>query len=87
MEADERTWTELLAGDLERDTVVKDVDGGGWERDASMGIRLAQALDHGTDHRSQICTALTMQGVEPPLIDVWAFGAATGGVVETPPAS
>ena len=87
MEADERTWIDLLAGDLDRDTVVKDVDGAGYERDASMGIRLAQALDHGTDHRSQICTALTMQGVEPPFIDVWAFGAATGGVVETLPGS
>ena len=83
MEADGGTWMEFLAGDLERDTVVKDVDGAGYERDASMGIRLAQALDHGTDHRSQICTALTMQGVEPPFIDVWAFGAATGSVVET----
>ena len=87
MEEDERTWNELLAGDLVRDTVVTDVDGAGYERDASIGIRLAQALDHGTDHRSQICTALTMQGVEPPLIDVWAFGAATGGVVETLPES
>lgn len=31
----------------------------------------AQALHHGTDHRSQICTALTTLGVEPLLIDVW----------------
>jgi uncharacterized damage-inducible protein DinB len=87
MEADERTWSELLAADPDPRTVVKDVDGGGWERDASVGIRFAQALHHGTDHRSQICTALTMLGIEPPLIDVWAFGAETGSVTEIPPTS
>jgi uncharacterized damage-inducible protein DinB len=87
MEADERTWNELLAKDLDPGAVVKDVDRGGYERDASMGIRLVQALHHGTDHRSQICTALTMLGIEPPFIDVWAFGAETGGVVEIPPTS
>jgi uncharacterized damage-inducible protein DinB len=87
MEADERTWDELLAAHPDPGAIVKDEDGAGWERDASTGIRLAQALHHGTDHRSQICTALTGLGIEPPLIDVWAFGAETGGVVETPPAS
>jgi uncharacterized damage-inducible protein DinB len=84
MEADERTWVELLADHLDPDAVVKDVDQGGYERDATMGIRLAQAVHHGTDHRSQICTALTMLGVEPPVIDVWEFGAQTGRVVEIP---
>jgi uncharacterized damage-inducible protein DinB len=87
MEADGRTWNELLAKDLHPGVVVKDVDGGGYERNASLGIRLAQALHHGTDHRSQICTALTTLGIEPPLIDVWAFGAETGRVVEIPPTS
>jgi uncharacterized damage-inducible protein DinB len=50
-----------------------------------MSIRLAQALHHGTDHRSQICTALTTLGVEPPFIDVWDFGGVDGRVVELPP--
>jgi uncharacterized damage-inducible protein DinB len=87
MESDERTWIELLAGDLDFDAVVKDVDQGGYQRDASFGIRLAQALHHGTDHRSQICTALTSLDVEPPEIDIWGFGAQTGRVVEIPPTS
>ena len=87
MEADERTWIELLAKDLDADAVVKDVDEDGYERDATIGIRLAQALHHGTDHRSQICTALTTLGVEPPGIDVWDFGAQTGRVVDAPPTS
>jgi len=50
-----------------------------------MGNRLAQALHHGTDHRSQICTALTTLVVEPPLIDVWDFGGEDGRVVEIEP--
>jgi uncharacterized damage-inducible protein DinB len=64
---------------------LKDVDEEGYERDASIGIRLAQALNHGTDHRSQICTALTTLGVEPPGIDVWEFGMQTGRVIDIPP--
>ena len=52
-----------------------------------MSIRLAQALHHGTDHRSQICTALTTLGMEPPFIDVWDYGEQDGRVVEVPSAS
>jgi uncharacterized damage-inducible protein DinB len=85
IEADDRTWIELLAGDLDFDAVVKDVDQGGYQRDASVGIRLAQALHHGTDHRSQICTGLTSLEIEPPEIDIWEFGMQTGRVLDTPP--
>ena len=87
IEADERTWIELLAKDLDPEAVVKDGDEDGYQRDATIGIRLAQAVHHGTDHRSQICTALTMLGVEPPGIDVWDFGIQAGRVVEVPPTS
>ena len=57
----------------------------GYERDAPIGLRLAQALHHGTDHRSQICTALTSLGVEPPSIDVWTFGVIDGSITERYP--
>jgi uncharacterized damage-inducible protein DinB len=87
MEADEGAWIELLAADLDPDAVVTDVDEEGYRREASMGVRIAQAIHHGTDHRSQICTALTTLGLEPPLIDAWAFGVETGRVVEVPPTS
>jgi uncharacterized damage-inducible protein DinB len=85
METDERAWTKLLDKGLDPSADVKDVDEAGYERHASIGIRLAQALHHGTDHRSQICTALTTLVVEPPAIDVWAFGNETGRVVDIPP--
>jgi uncharacterized damage-inducible protein DinB len=86
MERDGEAWSALLAQDPDPDTVLKDVDeDDGYERDAPIGIRLAQALHHGTDHRSQICTTLTSLGVEPPGIDVWNFGVEVGRVVDVPP--
>jgi uncharacterized damage-inducible protein DinB len=43
-----------------------------------MGLRLAQVVHHGSDHRSQVCTALTSLGITPPEIDLWAYGEAVG---------
>jgi len=70
-------WMSLLEGELdgERDVVEH---GDGWEFHSPVGFRLAQAVHHGTDHRSQVCTGLTSLGVEPPHIDVWVYGEATG---------
>jgi uncharacterized damage-inducible protein DinB len=70
-------WRDLLAGDLdpEADLVER---GDGWEFHQPAGLRLAQAIHHGTDHRSQVCTALTSLGIGPPEIDLWAYGEATG---------
>jgi uncharacterized damage-inducible protein DinB len=78
-------WTRLLARDLDPDLVLERRRDDGSETHAPLGIRLAQALHHGSDHRSQICTALTTLGVTPPEIDVWDFGWQDGRVVELPP--
>ena len=51
--------------------------GDGWDFHSPLGFRLAQVVHHGTDHRSQICTALTSLGIEPPGIDLWGYGEAT----------
>jgi uncharacterized damage-inducible protein DinB len=86
MERDGSGWAELISGSLDPDAVVREVDEtDGYQRWAPIGFRLAAALDHGTDHRSQICTALTTLGVEPPGIDVWNFGLEAGRVVEKMP--
>jgi uncharacterized damage-inducible protein DinB len=88
MEADGSAWSTFLAQDLDPDAVLKEVDeSDGYEREATIGIWLAQTLHHGTDHRSQICTALTILGLEPPSIDVWDFGLQAGRVVEVLPKS
>jgi uncharacterized damage-inducible protein DinB len=89
MEADGPAWAAYLATTPDPNTLLTEVDeDDGYERDAMVGVRLAQALHHGTDHRSQICTALTSLGVEPPAIDAWDHGVATGRVIERlPPAT
>lgn len=71
MEAHDAAWQGLVAGDLDPTTDVVEYEASGYETHAPLGIRLAQALYHGTDHRSQVCTALTTLGVEPPAIEVW----------------
>ena len=87
MEGHGAAWSRVLAEDPDPDALVMGRSDDGSEIYAPVGIRLAQALHHGTDHRSQICTALTTLGVEPPSIDVWDFGLQDGRVVEVPPTS
>jgi uncharacterized damage-inducible protein DinB len=87
MEANGVAWTRLLEDDLDADAVIVSRRDDGSESHAPVGIRLAQALHHGTDHRSQICTAITSLGVEPPGIDVWDFGRVQGRSFEIPTAS
>jgi uncharacterized damage-inducible protein DinB len=78
MEAHGPVWQGLLAGDPDPSTVVVEYEDSGYETHAPLGIRLAQALYHGTDHRSQVCTALTSLGIEPPAIEVWDFAREDG---------
>jgi uncharacterized damage-inducible protein DinB len=87
MERHGPAWSSVLAGALDPDTILVRHRDDGSETRAPMSIRLAQALHHGTDHRSQICTALTTLGMEPPFIDVWDYGEQDGRVVEVPSAS
>jgi uncharacterized damage-inducible protein DinB len=50
------------------------LDGGTYE--ALDVIVVIQAIDHGIDHRSQIATLLTQQGITPPELDSWAYNDA-----------
>jgi uncharacterized damage-inducible protein DinB len=85
MERHAENWREVLRTDPEPDTVVVAHRDDGSEGHSPASIRLAQAIHHGTDHRSQICTALTTLGIEPPEIDVWAYGEELGKVREVSP--
>ncbi len=87
MEGSGAAWSMLLDGELDPDAIVVRHRDDGSDYHAPLGIRLGQALHHGTDHRSQICTALTTLGVEPPDIDAWAYGEAQGRVGEVRPTS
>jgi uncharacterized damage-inducible protein DinB len=87
MEGHRAAWMALLDQDIDPAEVVVRRRDDGSETHAPMGIRLAQALHHGTDHRSQICTALTTLGVEPPDIDVWDYAWHEDRLVEVPASS
>jgi uncharacterized damage-inducible protein DinB len=85
MERHASVWPTVIGGDIDPTLVLIRHRPDGSETRAPLGIRLAQILHHGTDHRSQICTALTTLGIEPPAIDVWDYGFEDGRVVEVPP--
>lgn len=87
MEGAAAAWSRVLATDPDPSTLVVGNADDGTEVYWPTSVRVAQALHHGTDHRSQICTALTTIGVAPPAIDVWDF-AEQGGRLMTvlPPA-
>ena len=48
------------------------------------GVLLLQALHHGNDHRTHICTVLGCHGIAYGEMDVWAYGEATGAMVPIP---
>ena len=76
-------WVRFLAQALDPDEMVEEVDDSdGFERTAPLAFRLAGTLNHGSDHRSQICTALTTLGIEPPKIDVMSYGLDVDRVTE-----
>jgi uncharacterized damage-inducible protein DinB len=88
MQRNAARWSSFVSRSPDPDAMVTEVDpADGFRRVAPVGMRLAATLDHGSDHRSQICTALTTLGVPPPPIDVWAFGVEIGRIEETAGAS
>jgi uncharacterized damage-inducible protein DinB len=85
MERNGEAWSALLAEDPDPDAVVVRHRDDGSESHAPVGVRIAQALHHGSDHRSQVCTVLTTMGIEPPPIDVWDFADDHGMLREVAP--
>jgi uncharacterized damage-inducible protein DinB len=78
-------WPAVLDAAADPDARVARLRDDGTRSIAPLGIRLAQVLHHGSDHRSQVCTALTRLGFEPPQIDCWDF-AETQGRLSVEPA-
>jgi uncharacterized damage-inducible protein DinB len=87
MQGDDAAWSQVLSQRSDPNEVLMRRRDDGSATKAPVSVRLAQALHHGTDHRSQICTALTTLGIEPPEIDVWDWGEQAGRVVDLPPTS
>lgn len=85
MERNGPVWDRLVAGALDADATIVRYRDDGSTSTAPLGIRYAQVIHHGTDHRSQICTALTSLGIELPLIDTWDYADSGGRLSETEP--
>jgi uncharacterized damage-inducible protein DinB len=43
------------------------------EMQHATNLMFVQALHHGNDHRTQICTVLSANGFEAPDLDVWTY--------------
>ena len=78
-------WDRVAARELDGTQAMTRYRDDGSTSTAPLSIRIVQALHHGTDHRSQVCTALTSLGIEPPEIDVWAYAWKDDRLTETPP--
>lgn len=83
MEQHAPVWSALLEEDLDPDALIVLHRDDGSTSGAPLGVRIAQVIHHGTDHRSQVCTALTRLGITPPEIDVWDFADTQGRLAET----
>ncbi len=70
-------WQRLCAADDPAQRPVDERDGGLWCRYPLSGL-LLQAYQHGTEHRSQICSTLTACGITPPELSVWEWLVASG---------
>jgi len=68
-------------GDQDRKVeVIGDDPPGRWWMPVSL--YLLQAINHGTEHRSQVATILTQLGVEPPDMDGWTYFFTSGHMVD-----
>jgi len=55
----------------------------GWSGQYPLTALLTQAINHATEHRAQIATILTQQGIEPPDMSGWMYMEETGKFEET----
>jgi uncharacterized damage-inducible protein DinB len=56
------------------------------EREAPLAMILVQALHHGNDHRTHVCTILGQHDISYGDMDVWAYGEAIGAYQAPPEA-
>ena len=73
----------LQADDGRTVRITGDDPEGSW--DMAGGLLLLQAVNHATEHRSQIATILTQLGVEPPDMSGWRFFFDAGHMQDVDP--
>jgi uncharacterized damage-inducible protein DinB len=47
-------------------------------------VVMVQVINHATEHREQVNSALSALGITPPELDGWAYGEAAGGAFPAP---
>ena len=47
-------------------------------------VVMVQIINHATEHREQICSMLTAQGITPPDMDGWSYGEAENALIPIP---
>ena len=74
-----RSGDELInaVGRFDPEDTTPDSDGGG----VKQWLIMTQAIHHGNDHRTQICTILGQNSISYGDLDVWAFGQNNEGYV------
>ena len=76
----EQFWEEFLSSGVDPDAPVIQVSEEK-ESETTVGVILAQILNHGNDHRSQVSMMITQLGKEPPDLQAWSYAEATGRYV------
>lgn len=66
-------WAQRVTG-----AEMVEIDWDGEMRAVPKTVLLTQAINHATEHRSQVMTILTQLGVEPPECDAWTYFAEVG---------
>ena len=66
IEANGVLWLEVLADAPDPDRQIEDLDGD-TRYLAPVGVRLAQVVQHGTDHRSQVCSGVSVSAAPAPV--------------------
>jgi uncharacterized damage-inducible protein DinB len=64
------------------ETIKEERDGGRYR--VHLGVVLLQAMHHGNDHRTHVCTILGDHDIAYGQMDVWEYGRATGALVPIP---
>jgi uncharacterized damage-inducible protein DinB len=62
-----------LAREMPPDQILEGVRDNGEEYRIPASLIFVQAINHATEHRVQIATILTQQGIEPPELDGWNY--------------
>lgn len=71
-----------LVDDHREVQVTGDDPAGTWQLPGAL--LLLQAVNHATEHRSQISTILTQLGIEPPAMDGWTYFFDAGYMIDVP---